>query len=34
MEKKKTKKNNRLVVAKGEEFGGRMEWEAGVNRYK
>ena len=24
----------RLVVAKGECVGGRMEWEVGVNRYK
>ena len=25
---------NRLVVAKGERIGGRMEWEAGVSRCK
>ena len=25
---------NRLVVAKGEEVGGGMEWEVGVNRCK
>ena len=25
---------NRLVVAKGERVGGRMEWEVGISRCK
>ena len=32
--KRLTDKENKFVVAKGEWFGGRMEWEVGLSRCK